>query len=154
MDNFVNPLYEGLQNKMKFMWHQATLAPLLDCIADFVTFGSKNSINDIDIPSINGQVKWLAQRSALNISELGKWFLFSSLLVYAGSLIVRGLHHLCCKDGDIPDINYVSYAKELAQSPTEDVPDLIKKIKQKERDMEKNTPSHHGLVFSCLFLAR
>ena len=67
MENFVNPLYEGLQNKMKFMWHEATLAPLLDCITYFATLGSKNSINEIDIPWLNGQVKWLAHTSTLQI---------------------------------------------------------------------------------------
>ena len=136
MENFVNPLHEGLQNKMKFMWHEATLAPLLDRITHFVTLGSKNSINEIDIPSINGQVKWLAQRSALNISELGKSFLFLSLSVYAGSLLLRMLHQRY-KDGDTPDINYDSYAKELADSPRDKLPELIEEIKQKERDMEK-----------------
>ena len=139
MELFVNPMYEGLQNKMKYMWPEATLASLFDRITHFVTLGSKNSINEIDIPRINGQVKWLAQCSALNISELGKSFLFLSLLVYAGSLLLRMLHQ-CCKDGDIPDINYDSYAKELAQSPTQDLPGLIEKIKQKERDMKGEAP--------------
>ena len=153
MEMFVNPLHEGLQNKIKYMWPEATLAPFLDYIWHIVTLGSKNSINDIDIPSINGQVKWLAQRSALNISELGKWVLFRSLLVYACSLIVRMLHQ-CCKDGDIPDINYVSYdsyAKRLAECPTEDVPELIEKIKQEERDMTGvKHPSQHRPIFSSL----
>ena len=100
---FVNPMYEGLQNKMKYMWPEATLASLLGI-------------------------------SALNISELGKWVLFVSLSAYACILLLRKV------DGDAPDINYVSYAKELAECPTEDVPGLIEEIKQKERDM-KNTTS-------------
>ena len=150
MEMFVNPLHEGLQNKINFMWREANLAPFLDYIWHIVTLGSKNSINEMDIPWINGQVKWLAQRSALNISELGKWVLFLSLSVYAGSLLLRMLHQ-CCKDGDIPDINYVSYAKDLAECPTEDVPGLIEEIKQKERDMTGvKHPSHHGPVFSSL----
>ena len=150
MEFFVNPLHEGLQNKIKYMWPEATLAPFLDYIWHIVTLGSKNSINDIDIPSINGQVKWLAQCSALNISEMGKWVLFRSLLVYACSLIVRMLHQ-CCKDGDIPNINYASYAKRLAECPTEDVPELIEKIKQEERDMKGEAPQS---TQTCLFFAK
>ena len=150
MELFVNPMYEGLRNMMKVMWPEATLAPLLDRITYFATLGSKNSINEIDFPWIDGQVKWLAHISAFQISELGKWVLFGSLLVYAGSLLLRMLHQ-CCNHGDILDINYVSCAKELAESPTEDVPELIKKIKQKERDMTGvKHPSHHRLVFSSL----
>ena len=149
MQMFVNPLHEGLRNKINFMWPEATvapfledtLAPFLDFIWRIVTLGFRSSINDIDIPWINDLIKVLAQKSAFNISELGKLFLFLSLAVYACSLLVREKQHQGCKvKGDIPIINYVSYAKELAQSPTEDVPGLIEKIKQKERDM-KNTPS-------------
>ena len=146
---FVNPMYEGLQNKIKYMWPEATLAPFLDFIWRIVTLGFRSSINDIDIPWVNDLIKVLAQKSAFNISELGKLFLFLSLAVYACSLLLRMLHQ-CCKDGDIPDINYASYAKELAQSPTEDVPDLIKKIKQKERDMTGEAPQS---TQTCLFLA-
>ena len=148
MELFVNPMYEGLRNKMKVMWPEATLAPLLDRITYFATLGSKNSINEIDFPWIDGQVKCLAHINAFQISELGKSVLFLSLLVYAGSLLLRMLHQ-CCKDSDILDINYASHAKELAECPTEDVPDLIKKIKQEERDMTGvKHPSHHGPVFS------
>ena len=147
MEMFVNPLHEGLQNKINFMWPEATLqpfledtvAPFLDYIWHIVTLGSKNSINDIDIPWVNDLIKVLAQKSAFNISELGKSFLFLSLSVYACSLLLRMLHQRC-EDGDIPDINYVSYAKRLAECPTEDVPGRIEEIQQKERDMKGEAP--------------
>ena len=155
MELFVNPLHEGLQNKIGGMWHEATLAkslaPYLDYITHIVTLGSKSSVNDI--PWINDQMKWLAQTSlaqtsAFKISELGQSFLTLSLPVYAASLVVRELQHLPSKgDGDVPDINsYAIYAKQLAESATEEVPKLIKEIKHKERDM-KSTPSHHRPVY-------
>ena len=153
MEFFVNPLHEGLQNKIKYMWPEATLAPFLDYIWHIVTLGSKNSINDIDIPWVNDLIKVLAQKSAFNISELGKSFLFLSLSVYACSLLLRMLHQ-CCKDGDIPDVNYVSYAKELAQIPTEDVPGRIEEIKQEEPARLQVKPmGTWSLAFKLLFVA-
>jgi len=119
MQMFVNPLYEGLQNKINFMWPEATLAPFL---------GFRSSIS-----WVKDLIKVLAQKSAFNISELGKLFLFLSLAVYACSLLVREKQHQGCKvKGDIPDINYVSNAQKLAQSPTDKVPELIEEIKQEE----------------------
>ena len=129
MEIFVNPLFEGLQNKIRFMWPEATLAPLLDRITYFATLGSKNSINDI--PWVNDHIKWLPQANALVILELGIGFLVVSSLLYL-SLLVRMLHQRC-KDGDIPDINYISYAKRLAESTN--VPRLVEEMKQEERDM-------------------
>ena len=136
MQMFVNPLYEGLQNKINFMWPEATLAPFL---------GFRSSIS-----WVNDLIKVLAQKSAFNISELGKLFLFLSLAVYACSLLVREKQHQGCKvKGDIPDINYVSNAQKLAQSPTDKVPELIEEIKQEERDV-KSTPQSPQ---TCLFFA-
>ena len=147
MEIFVNPLFEGLQNKMKYMLHEATsapflegtLAPFLDYMWHIVTLGFRSSINDI--PWINDLIKWLAQTSAWKISELGWSFLILFVPVYAGSLYVRMWHQCCKVDGAVPDINnYASYAKQLAECPTEDVPGLIEEIKQKERDMKSKAP--------------
>ena len=138
MEVFVNPMYEGLQDKMKHMWPEATLQPFLRA-----TFPGLDPVEDPFVKSL-----W--QINAMDISELGKSVLFLSLSVYGCSLLVRMLHQ-CCKDGDIPDINCVNYAKELAQSPTDKVPKLIFKINRKERDMTGvKHPSHHRPVFSSL----
>ena len=145
MEIFVNPLFEGLKNKIGHMWPEATLAPLLDRITYFATLGSKNSINDI--PWVNDHIKWLAQANALVILGLGIRFLVVSSLLYLGSLLVRMLHQ-CCKDGDIPDINYVSYAKRLAESTN--VPRLVEKIKQEQRDMTGGKAPQSPQT--CLFL--
>ena len=134
MDIFVNPMYEGLQNKIKYMWGEATLAPLLDCITYFATLGSKNSINEIDIPWLNGQVKWLAHTSTLQIFQLGYLFLSVSFSLYLGGLLVRRWQRQnCIVDGDVIDISFASYAKQLAENPAEEVPRLIEEIKKKER---------------------
>ena len=109
MEVFVNPMYEGLQSKMKNMW----------------------------------------KTSAIETYDTCQAVLFESLFAYACSLLVR-MWHQCCEDGDFPDINYVSYAKRLAECPTEDVPGLIEKIKQKERDMKGEAPQSPR---TCVFLA-
>ena len=156
---FVNPMLSGLENKINFMWPEATLAPFLeDTLAPFldkiwriVTLGFRSSINDIDIPWVNDHIKWLAQANALVILGLGIGFLVVSILLYLSSLLVRMLHQCCKVDGDAPDINYASYAKRLAECSTEDVPELIKKIKQEERDMTRvKHPTQHRPIFSSL----
>lgn len=150
MEIFVNPLFEGLRNKIEHMWPEATLAPLLDRITYFATLGSKNSINNV--PWVNDHIKWLAQANALVILELGIGFLVVSFLLYLGSLLVRMLHQ-CCKDGGIPDINYASYARRLAESTN--LPRLVEEINQEERDMTGvKHPSHHRPVFSSLISLR
>ena len=137
MEVFVNPMYEGLQDKMKHMWPEATLQPFLRA-----TFPGLDPVEDPFVKSL-----W--QINAMDISELGKSVLFLSLSVYGCSLLVRMLHQ-CCKDGDIPDINCVNYAKELAECPTDKVPKLIFKIERKERDMTGEAPQSPQ---TCLFLA-
>jgi len=147
MEIFVNPLFEGLQNKIRFMWPEATLAPLLDRITYFATLGSKNSINDI--PWVNDHIKWLPQANALVILELGIGFLVVSSLLYL-SLLVRMLHQRC-KDGDIPDINYISYAKRLAESTN--VPRLVEEMKQEEPPLQVELIGKCSLAFKLLFVA-
>ena len=148
MEIFVNPMLEGLHNKVKYMWPAATLAPLLDSIMHIVTLGSKSSINDV--PWINDRMKWLAQTSTLQIFLCGYGFLVVSVLVYLAILVVRMLRWSKV-DGAVPDINnYASYAKQLAECPTEDVPGLIEEIKRKERDMKSKAPQSPQ---TSLFLA-
>jgi len=150
MQMFMNPMYEGLQNKIKYMWPEATLASLLDCITHFVTLGFRSSVNDI--PWVHDHIKWLAQANALVILELGIGFLAVSSLLYLGSLLLRMWHQCCKVDGHAPDINYVSYAKELAESPTEDVPGLIEEIKQKEPDLQVEPIGKCSLIKMLIFV--
>jgi len=140
MEVFVNPMYEGLQDKMKHMWPEATLQPFLRA-----TFPGLDPVEDPFVKSL-----W--QINAMDISELGKSVLFLSLSVYGCSLLVRMLHQ-CCKDGDIPDINCVNYAKELAQSPTDKVPKLIFKINRKEPALQVERIEKCSLAFKLLFVA-